>query len=378
MSVRTFSFGHCIVCLFVHFPLVIVLSVFSYLFLWSLFCLSFRIFSFGHCIICFFIPFPYGCNDNIKGVGNLSSPGCSEINVMSLFNTIPRTKRSHGHKRIQHPNVKKAFKPRTLQDTFNDLLSNIQKPLGIHHIRTIKVITKLPNSEQSYKGKVKTHNYINRQNQSTILFSLPVNYLKDLRDFGLDKGGVVPFSPKYRLSSIICDVASFRLFKPVRSEPLHENNRKFLHIPFANKGIDANNISNILNRKEVVKEIPPYFKNQSVPIVSYSYTNSIGRKSFNYKEALQDINIEEYLKNPLTCDCSHSLFQYNPSGHAINGDRNIIQHESLRKMISHGPKFREPQHINWKHNFKIIMDAVEDFARRWIKREVDQDPELES
>ena len=30
------------------------------------------------------------------------------------------------------------------------------------------------------------------------------------------------------------------------------------------------------------------------------------------------------------------------------------------------------------HNFKIIMDAVEDYARRWIKREVDQDPELES
>ena len=39
----------------------------------------------------------------------------------------------------------------------------------IGHIRNqlIKVITKLPNSEQSYKGKVKTHNYINRQNQST-------------------------------------------------------------------------------------------------------------------------------------------------------------------------------------------------------------------
>ena len=28
---------------------------------------------------------PYGCNDNIKGVGNLSSPGCNEINVMSLL-----------------------------------------------------------------------------------------------------------------------------------------------------------------------------------------------------------------------------------------------------------------------------------------------------
>jgi hypothetical protein len=31
----------------------------------------------------------------------------------------------------------------------------------------IRIITKLPNSEQSYKGKAKIHKYINRQNQST-------------------------------------------------------------------------------------------------------------------------------------------------------------------------------------------------------------------
>ena len=169
---------------------------------------------------------------------------------------------------------------------------------------------------------------------------------------------------------------TWRLFKPVRSEPLHDSNRKFLHIPFANKGIDAINISNILNRKEDVKESPSYFKNQSVPIVSYSYI--IGRKIFNYKEALQDINMEEYLNNPLTCDCSHSPFQYILFGYVITSELNINQHESLRKVISHGPKFREPQHINWKHNFKLIMDAVEEYARRWIKREVDQDPGLES
>ena len=38
---------------------------------------------------------------------------------------------------------------------------------GNNSYPSIRVITKLPNSEQSYKGKVKTHNYINRQNQST-------------------------------------------------------------------------------------------------------------------------------------------------------------------------------------------------------------------
>jgi hypothetical protein len=33
---------------------------------------------------------------------------------------------------------------------------------------SIRVITQLPNSEQSSEGKVKTRKYLNRQNQSTI------------------------------------------------------------------------------------------------------------------------------------------------------------------------------------------------------------------
>ena len=52
-------------------------------------------------------------------------------------------------------------------------LSNLKSEIKKHYeefwkinIKRIRVITKLPNSEQSYKGKVKTHNYINRQNQS--------------------------------------------------------------------------------------------------------------------------------------------------------------------------------------------------------------------
>ena len=37
----------------------------------------------------------------------------------------------------------------------------------VYPLFQIRIITKLQNSEQSYKGKVKTHKYINRQNQST-------------------------------------------------------------------------------------------------------------------------------------------------------------------------------------------------------------------
>ena len=49
-----------------------------------------------------------------------------------------------------------------------DNITNINTtPSSGYPKEEIKVITKLPNSEQSYKRKVKTHNYINRQNQST-------------------------------------------------------------------------------------------------------------------------------------------------------------------------------------------------------------------
>ena len=58
-------------------------------------------------------------------------------------------------KNKQHNGQKKKDKR-----TNNDLQNITQKTKD----RAIKVITKLPNSEQSYKGKVKTHKYINRQN----------------------------------------------------------------------------------------------------------------------------------------------------------------------------------------------------------------------
>ena len=98
---------------------------------------------------------PYGCNDNIKGVGNLSSPACNDVNVMRLFNTNQRPVRSHGTRTYTRPNVKQSVKCRSQPKLFLDLLSHLKHPLGLHYIRTI-------------------------------LFSLPVTVLKKLRDHSLD------------------------------------------------------------------------------------------------------------------------------------------------------------------------------------------------
>ena len=119
---------------------------------------------------------PYGCNDNIKSIGNLSSPNCSSLNVMNIFNKSSRQQRSHGHRHYTVPNLHDV--------SIDGLLSNMNKPLGIHHIRTK-------------------------------LYSLPHSRLHSLYNTCLETPATDPDSNKYKLFSIILDIAHHRLFKPV-------------------------------------------------------------------------------------------------------------------------------------------------------------------
>ena len=64
---------------------------------------------------------PYGCNDQIKGVGTLSSTSCKKTNVYELFNKHPRRKRAHG---IRHYK-KKPSQPDSCLNTLVDLVDMI-------------------------------------------------------------------------------------------------------------------------------------------------------------------------------------------------------------------------------------------------------------
>ena len=101
--------------------------------------------------------------------------------------------------------------------------------------------------------------------------------------------------------------------------------------------------------------MPLYFKDQSVTIISYAYTRPIASKSFNYRQVLRDLNIDDFKSKLPGCTCASSPFIYNLTGHVITGDLKIIKNTSQREVFAKGPKS-----INWKHNFKILMDSVED------------------
>jgi hypothetical protein len=90
---------------------------------------------------------------------------------------------------------------------------------------------------------------------------------------------------------------------------------------------------------------------------------------FNYKQTLQSLDIDNLTLNPPTCSCSPSPFNYSSAGHIITGDVDIVENEDLKSLIRKGPKFTEPRSFNWRQNFVSIMNAVEDYAKRWATRE---------
>ena len=62
-------------------------------------------------------------------------------------------------------------------------------------------------------------------------------------------------------------------------------------------------------------------------------------------------------------------FVHRPVNHIITGNLDIISNDKLKELFSKGPKYRESKSFSWRQNFKIIMDAVEAHAKKWVRRE---------
>ena len=151
-------------------------------------------------------------------------------------------------------------------------------------------------------------------------------------------------------------------------EALDSSNQQ-IKVFFHNKGIDNVKLTSILHNKLVRSKVPIYFQEQDPPLVSYKYTNNISRSVFNYYQTLRNINLDDYHNASSSCDCESSTFRYEPHGHVITGDLRIVRNRKLRRLLEKGPKYREQNVIDWKLNKKILLTAIDDYARNWSKRE---------
>ena len=65
----------------------------------------------------------------------------------------------------------------------------------------------------------------------------------------------------------------------------------------------------------------------------------------------------------------YSKFCYQPGGHIITGYLKIISDSRIRSIISKGPKYRFPTHIDLKKCREAIAGDLNDYCTRWCKRE---------
>ena len=277
---------------------------------------------------------PYGFNDQIKGVSTLSTISYKRTNIYSLFNKQLRQKRSHGKRRYN----KRAPQPDVTMSTLVGLLDMIEKPEGVH----------------------KTN---------TKLFSISFPQLHCLQELALESTNFDYSSAEYRVIAIILDIANFRLFRPVRSDVPAEKPKHFMKIKIFNKAVDAINLPALLQSTSVSNKTPVYFRNKEPPIVSYEYTSTVASKLFNFAPALSNLNVSEYFSNPQTCQCKESKFCYEPNGHVITGDLRVIENAKLRELVAKGPKYREPNRVNWKATETMFLESIDLYAKNWCKRE---------
>ena len=92
--------------------------------------------------------------------------------------------------------------------------------------------------------------------------------------------------------------------------------------------------------------------------MSYEYTSTVANKLFNFAPALSNLNVSEYFSNPQTCQCKESKFCYEPHGHVITGDLRVIENAKLRELVGKGPKYREPNRVNWKATETMFLNPL--------------------
>ena len=206
-------------------------------------------------------------------------------------------------------------------------------------------------------------------NINTKLFSISFPQLRSLQKLALESTNFDYSSAEYRVIAIILDIANYRLFRPVRSDVPAEKPKHFMKIKFLNKAVDAINLPALLRSTSVTDKIPVYFRDKEPPIVSYEYTSTVASKLFNFAPTLSNLNVSEYLSNSQTCQCKKSKFCYEPHGHVITGDLRVIENAKLRELVAKGPKYREPNRVNWKATETMFLESIDLYAKNWSKRE---------
>ena len=161
------------------------------------------------------------------------------------------------------------------------------------------------------------------------------------------------------------DIINTRLFKPQPVKPKRNPPKHRIRLQFTSKAMDFISLPRIL-RSDVLKESrPAVMTDDDIPMVVYKLTPPIRSAILNYSKFVSsfDLNAFHLDNNTIPCHCHEFDNKYidNHHNHILTGDLSIIQNNKLSKLISKGPKYREPTKIDFVLARSLIQSGVEDF-----------------
>ena len=126
------------------------------------------------------------------------------------------------------------------------------------------------------------------------------------------------------------------------------------------------NLSKIIRSNRVSYHMPKQIPKEEFPLVTNKLLPSIRSKVFNYKTFINNLDKSAFTQDELSipCDCENSPFKDPKHDHIITGDLRKILNNKLRKLISMGPKFREPKTIDFTKAKSSILSVIDEFITK--------------
>ena len=202
------------------------------------------------------------------------------------------------------------------------------------------------------------------------LFGMRKSYLKTIAEhihniLCISDDETLQFSTWLRMA---LDIIETKIYNPPPEKTKKELPKYRIKIPFVNKAMDFINLAKLLRSNELASNMPPVMQPEDIPMVVYSLSETTRSKILNYKKFVtKELDLDAFSKdsNSISCNCSNYSNDFiDPNrGHVLTGNLQIIKNNKLRKLISKGPKFREPCKIDWNIAKDIIREGVEDYLK---------------
>ena len=272
--------------------------------------------------------FPYGLNDGLNSMQSNNTPQYTSDGIDGvvgvLFPPLPRLYNRTGRVRNHNNNLNSSF------------MSNIKQWLSLN------ICSASFNIRTCLSG-------MNKKNLKITAY--------EINEFLSSTGDDFLYFQWYRMA---LDIIESKLYKPPILKERKSIPKYKLNIEFVNKSLEFINLPQILRSKTVKENSPHMMDDTDVPMVVYSLSQTIRSKVFNYKKFVNNLDLDLFSHNiksvPCHCNKYDKSFIEPNAKHILTGDLNIIKNNKLRKLLSKGPKYREPEKIDW-NMAKIVIEA---------------------